>query len=72
MTPDEFREALKRTRRERSSRAVTGAQLVLIDGLTDSEAATRVGCTRQAIGCARRRIIAAAKLCPTCGRAFEK
>ena len=68
MTMTEFTEALTRTRLSFAARSVSGAQLVLTERLSEYEAATRVGCTRQAISRARKQIVAAHAKGPTCGR----
>mgnify|MGYP001558464761 CR=1 FL=1 len=71
MTLDDFREALARTRLSLDSRAVAGALAVLVDGKSMVEATNIAGCTRQAIECARRRIVEASAKCPTCGRSLH-
>ena len=69
LSPQDFDAAAGRTQLEDGSKAARGARLVLILGLSVIKAARAVGCTRQAVNEAKRRIIDSLEYCPTCGRA---
>lgn len=59
MTPADFAAALSRTRMQPDGRGTQGARLVLLDGLSNAEAARRVGSTSEAIRQAAQRVRAA-------------
>lgn len=59
MTPADFAAALSRTRMQPEGRGTQGARLVLIDGLSNSEAGRRVGSTPESVRLAVARVRAA-------------
>jgi len=71
MTPQDFELALQRTHLDGGSRATKGARLAFLLGLSPARAARAVGCSRQAVEAAKRRIIDSLEFCPTCGRARD-
>lgn len=68
ISPQEFDQACRRTCSDEASRAIRGARLVLILGLSTGRAARAVGCSRQAVHVARCRILDSCQMCPMCGR----
>ena len=54
MTPDQFA-ALSELLRLRGGPATEGVRLVLVDGLSITQAAERAGCSRQSVGNALKR-----------------
>lgn len=72
MNLEQFKAALRLLRMKPTSKATYGALLVLVDGKKVREAKDEAECSRQAIEATMRKITAAAKVCPHCGRALPR
>lgn len=70
MTPAQFARAVEVAGVSPTTLATIAAEAVLVRGRTQSEAGRYVGINRSAVHHAVKRIQAAAKACPCCGRAF--
>lgn len=68
MTQNDFNKAAGLTRISQKMKEAAG--MVLVEGVTQAEAARRLNVSRQAVSAAVVKVARAANACPCCGRGF--